>query len=69
MRIVDINGDIKALDEGPVTCEACGGDGRVPEVNRFSVDTGTKWQRSFEETVTTGCDECQGTGVVQRDET
>ena len=50
------------------TCDICGGSGRIVELNCFSVDTGTKWQRSFEEHVSCECDECHGTGLIPTEE-
>jgi len=48
-------------------CETCQGDGRVPEINQWSVDTGTKWQRNFRETVSVECPDCDGTGRLATD--
>ena len=43
-------------------CEACDGSGVVREINSWSVDTGTKWQRNFSEEVNVECPECDGDG-------
>ena len=43
-------------------CEACDGSGVVREINKWSVDTGTKWQRNFSEEINVECPECDGDG-------
>lgn len=46
-------------------CECCQGTGKIETENRFSVDTGTKWQRNYVQTgILEQCDECQGKGTV-----
>ena len=42
-------------------CETCQGDGRVLDYNKFTLDKG-KWMRSFEETISMECPDCDGTG-------
>lgn len=39
-------------------CETCNGTGRVTTTNKWSVDSGTKWKRSFVEQVDVECPEC-----------
>ncbi|WP_417744819.1 hypothetical protein [Rosistilla oblonga] len=56
-------------DEQFDECDHCGGDGVQPEAVSWSVDTGTKWERSFEQVVTTTCDKCGGRGRVPVDPT
>jgi len=45
-----------------IVCETCGGDGRVPVTNTWSVDRGTKFRRDYEEQVTGECPACHGVG-------
>lgn len=43
-------------------CETCDGSGIVSELSKWSVDTGTKWQRNFEEEINVECLDCNGNG-------
>ncbi len=48
-------------------CETCDSTGRIAVVNRWSVDSGTKWQRNFEEQLEDECPDCNGLGYKTRD--
>ena len=43
-------------------CETCDGSGSVRDVSKWSVDTGTKWQRNYEEEINVECPDCDGDG-------
>ncbi len=43
-------------------CETCDGSGNVRELSKWSVDTGTKWQRNYEEEINVECPDCDGDG-------
>ena len=65
-RLVDEH--LEEQDYERVECEVCGGSGRVTEQATHSVDSGTKWQRTFTEQISTECDACQGFGSIIVDE-
>jgi len=47
-----------------LTCDICGGSGRVVEITTHIVDRGTKWQRSSDEQIRVECPACDGSGFA-----
>lgn len=59
---------LEEQDYERVECEVCGGAGDLTVDASHTVDSGTKWQRTFPDHVTIECDACQGFGSIIVDE-
>lgn len=62
---VEVQTEILRQCGNAITCETCGGDGRVPVKNEHVIDRGDKFERRFTETLNVECPDCDGTGVKQ----
>ena len=49
-------------------CETCQGNGMVPITDTIVLDRGTRWQRSIARDDVMECPDCDGTGVVNNNE-